>query len=181
MRHAILPTHQSIHCMRHRHQVIVIALAHSKSNPDQPTAWTFMDLAGTGAVGAQADGASSSSRIRSPAPSPRSSPAPTMSARISHGRRPGPWPGLQRQRHALRRQLPFSVGHVYAIDDGKRIASIHVGDGPAALAFSATATCFLSLIRASGDVAVVRTSSNSCYALLPAKAQRIAVKAFKVP
>ena len=49
---------------------------------------------------------------------------------------------------------------VYSIDDGKRLSSIHVGDGPAALAFSAAGhLLFVPDIR-SGDVAVVRTATE---------------------
>ena len=46
---------------------------------------------------------------------------------------------------------------VYSIDDGKRIGSIHVGDGPSALAFSATGHLLFVVDARSGDVAVVRT------------------------
>jgi YVTN family beta-propeller protein len=57
---------------------------------------------------------------------------------------------------------------VYAIDDGKRLSpAIHVGDGPAALAFSAAGHLLFVADSRSGDVAVVRTASQSLFTLLP--------------
>lgn len=49
---------------------------------------------------------------------------------------------------------------VYSIDDGKRLSSIHVGDGPAALAFSAAGHLLFVADSRSGDVAVVRTATE---------------------
>ena len=58
---------------------------------------------------------------------------------------------------------------VYSIDDGKRLSpSIHVGDGPAALVFSAAGHLLFVADSRSGDVAVVRTASRSLFTLLPA-------------
>ena len=51
---------------------------------------------------------------------------------------------------------------IYAIDDGKREGSIHVGDGPAALAFSASGHLLFVVDARSGDVAVVRTGRRRC-------------------
>jgi len=72
---------------------------------------------------------------------------------------------------------------VYAIDDGKRRGSIHVGDGPSALAFSAAGHLLFVVDAVSGDVAVVRTASQSLFTILPAgrNPNAIAVKAFKLP
>lgn len=72
---------------------------------------------------------------------------------------------------------------VYAIDDGKRRGSIHVGDGPAALALSAAGHLLFVVDARSGDVAVVRTASHSLFTILPAgrNPNAIAVKAFKLP
>lgn len=83
---------------------------------------------------------------------------------------------------------------VYSIDDGKRAGSIHVGDGPAALAFSAAGHLLFVCDSRSGDVAVVRTAtaslSNSpgnygerfAFTMLPAGRNPIAIvdKAFNV-
>jgi YVTN family beta-propeller protein len=50
---------------------------------------------------------------------------------------------------------------VYSIDDGKRLSSIHVGDGPAALALSAAGHLLFVADSRSGDVAVARTAAES--------------------
>jgi YVTN family beta-propeller protein len=50
---------------------------------------------------------------------------------------------------------------VYSIDDGKRLSSIRVGDGPAAMAFSAAGHLLFVADTHSGDVAVVRTAMQS--------------------
>jgi YVTN family beta-propeller protein len=72
---------------------------------------------------------------------------------------------------------------VYSIDDGKRVGSIHVDDGPAALAFSAAGHLLFVADRLSGDVAVVRTSTQSLFTLLPAGRDPNAIvdKAFNLP
>jgi len=72
---------------------------------------------------------------------------------------------------------------VYSIDDGKLIGSIHVGDGPAALAFSAAGNLLFVADSRSGDVAVVRTATGSLLTLLPAGRDPNAIvdKAFKLP
>jgi YVTN family beta-propeller protein len=81
---------------------------------------------------------------------------------------------------------------VYSIDDGKRINTIQVGDGPDALAFSAAGHLLLVANSRSGDIAVIRTTSYSpqgvrrigtLFTMLPAAKQpnAIAVKAFQMP
>jgi DNA-binding beta-propeller fold protein YncE len=69
---------------------------------------------------------------------------------------------------------------VYSIDDGKRSGSIHVGDGPDALAFSTEGNLLFAVDARSGDLAVIRTSTQSLFTLLPTGRQPngIAVKAF---
>ena len=71
---------------------------------------------------------------------------------------------------------------VYSIDDGKRIGSAHVGDGPSAMAFSDAGHLLFVADRRSGDVAVVRTATQSLFTLLPAGRDPNAIvdKAFKV-
>lgn len=71
----------------------------------------------------------------------------------------------------------------YAIDDGRRLASIHVGDGPSALAFSANGYLLFAVDTRSDDVAVVRTGLGSLFTLLPTghSPNAIAIKAFKLP
>jgi len=71
---------------------------------------------------------------------------------------------------------------VYSIDDGKRLGSIHVGDGPAAMAFSGSGLLIFVVDSGSGEVAVVRTATRSLFTLLPTgrSPNAIAIKAFKV-
>ncbi|MGC1461173.1 MAG: beta-propeller fold lactonase family protein [Terracidiphilus sp.] len=82
---------------------------------------------------------------------------------------------------------------VYSINDGRRVAYIHVGDGPSALGFSAEGNLLFVVDARSGDVAVVRTApldgaitrnaSLSVFTLLPTgrNPNAIADKAFKLP
>jgi len=84
---------------------------------------------------------------------------------------------------------------VYSIVDGRRLSSIRVGDGPAALAFSAAGHLLFVADSRSGDVAVVRTAALSlpispanggerfAFTLLPAgrEPNAIADKAFTLP
>ena len=77
---------------------------------------------------------------------------------------------------------------VYSIDESKRVllpstGSIHVGDGPDALAFSAGGRLLFAVDARSGDVAVIRTSTSSLFTLLPTGRQpnAIAIKAFRLP
>jgi YVTN family beta-propeller protein len=70
----------------------------------------------------------------------------------------------------------------YSIDDGKRLSpSIHVGDGPVALAFSSNGFLTLVVDNRSADIAVVRTATRSLFTILPTgrAPNAIAVKAFK--
>jgi DNA-binding beta-propeller fold protein YncE len=77
---------------------------------------------------------------------------------------------------------------IYSIDEGKRLVSsgnqgsIHVGDGPDALAFSSNGFLLFAVDARSSDVAVIRTGSASLFTLLPTGRQpnAIAVKAFRV-
>jgi len=71
---------------------------------------------------------------------------------------------------------------VYSIDDGKLAGAIHVGDGPTALAFSAAGHLLFVADSRSGDVAVVRTATQSLFTMLPAGRDPNAIvdKAFKV-
>jgi YVTN family beta-propeller protein len=71
---------------------------------------------------------------------------------------------------------------MYSIDDGKRAASIHIGDGPSAMAFSTAGHLLFVVDSRSGDVAVVRTATRSLFTMLPAGRgpNAIAVKAFTV-
>ena len=79
---------------------------------------------------------------------------------------------------------------VYSILDGKRVGPsihggtgpIHVGDGPDALAFSASGHLLFAVDARSGDLAVIRTSTGALFTLLPTGRQpnAIAIKAFRL-
>jgi DNA-binding beta-propeller fold protein YncE len=72
----------------------------------------------------------------------------------------------------------------YSIDDGTRFRpSIHVGDGPSALAFSSNGYLLFVVDARSADVAVVRTATRSLFTMLPTgrAPNAIALKAFKLP
>jgi YVTN family beta-propeller protein len=72
---------------------------------------------------------------------------------------------------------------IYGIDDGRRVGSVAVGDGPSALAFSDQGHLLFVVDARSGDVAVVRTASFSLFTLLPTGRAPNAIvdKAFRLP
>jgi YVTN family beta-propeller protein len=78
----------------------------------------------------------------------------------------------------------FGAGRVviYSIDDGKIIGSVKVGEGPDAMAFSATGHILLVVNAQSGDIAAIRTGATppSLLTLFPAgrSPNDIVVKAF---
>lgn len=71
---------------------------------------------------------------------------------------------------------------VYSIDDGRVVASVHVGEGPDAEAFASSGRLLFVVDAQSGDVAVIRATSNppSLLTLLPVgqKPSGIAVVAY---
>jgi DNA-binding beta-propeller fold protein YncE len=93
-----------------------------------------------------------------------------------------PMRGLVSADNALLYVANFQSQYVtaYSINDGKRIGSVQVGDGPSALALSSSGLLLFAVNTRSGDVAVVRTSSRSLFTLLPAgrAPNAIVVKAF---
>ncbi|HTZ90468.1 MAG TPA: hypothetical protein VMA71_09005 [Alloacidobacterium sp.] len=87
----------------------------------------------------------------------------------------------------------FNTGsiEVYSIDDGKAINTVHVGDGPDALAFSVEGHLLLAADARSNDIAVIRvmgrtpsgvTRIGTLFTMLPSGRQpnAIVVKAFRV-
>ena len=73
---------------------------------------------------------------------------------------------------------------VYSIDDGELLpVQPRTGDGPDAMAFSRAGNLLFVVDSRSGDVAVIRTSTNSLLTMFPVgrKPNDIAVKAFLVP
>ena len=72
---------------------------------------------------------------------------------------------------------------VYGIDDGRRLGSIHVGDGPDRMAFSAKGNLLFAIDRRSGDVAAVRTDTRSLFTLFSVGKEPAAIadKNFLIP
>ena len=73
---------------------------------------------------------------------------------------------------------------VYSIDDGELLPiAPRTGDGPESMAFSKAGNLLFVVDTRSGDVAVIRTSTNSILNMFPvgAKPNDITVKAFLVP
>ena len=71
----------------------------------------------------------------------------------------------------------------YSVDDGRRLSpSIHVGDGPVAMAFSSNGFLIFVVDNRSDDIAVVRAGTRGLFTILPTGRgpNAIAVKAFKV-
>lgn len=99
--------------------------------------------------------------------------------------------GLVSPDNALLYESNFSSQEIsiYSIDESKRLVSsgnqgsIHVGDGPDALAFSSGAHLLFVVDAGSSDVAVIRTSTASLFTLMPTGRQpnAIAIKAFRIP
>jgi YVTN family beta-propeller protein len=73
---------------------------------------------------------------------------------------------------------------IYSIPDGKRMNSVHVGDGPSAMAFSTAGNLLFVVDNRSSDVAVIRTRTEKAelFTLLPTGRgpNAIAVKSFSV-
>ena len=95
--------------------------------------------------------------------------------------------GLVNADNSLLYVSDFSAGRVaiYSIDDGKLILpGVKVGEGPDALAFSASGHLLLAVNAQSGDIAVLRTGAQpaSLLTLFPAgrSPNAIVVKAFLV-
>jgi len=168
------------------HQVIVIALAHSKSNPDQPDRLeTFMDVGRAPVQLALKPDGGELFVSNSLAGSISEVVTSTDDVGGAYPMGDDPVRGLVSSDNAMLYVANFRSQWVtvYAIDDGKRIASIHVGDGPAALAFSGDGHLLFVVDARSNDVAVVRTASRALFTLLPTgrNPNAIAIKAFKLP
>ena len=72
-----------------------------------------------------------------------------------------------------------SIG-VFSVDTARLVGTARAGDGPDALAFSAAGNLLFAVDSRSDDVAVIRTSQNSLFTMLPtgSKPNDIADKAF---
>ena len=168
------------------HQVMAIALAHSKINPDKPDLLETMMDVGFAPVhlALKPDGGElfvSNSLGNS------ISEVVTTTNDVGGAYLMGDDPvrGLVSSDNSMLYVSNFKSQYVtvYAIDEGKRIASIHVGDGASALAFSSSGHLLFVVDTRSADVAVVRTATRSLFTLLPTgrSPNAIAVKAFKLP
>jgi len=168
------------------HQVMAIALAHSKINPDKPDLLETMMDVGFAPVhlALKPDGGElfvSNSLGNS------ISEVVTTTNDVGGAYLMGDDPvrGLVSSDNSMLYVSNFKSQYVtvYAIDEGKRIASIHVGDGASALAFSSSGHLLFVVDSRSADVAVVRTATRSLFTLIPTgrNPNAIAVKAFKLP
>jgi YVTN family beta-propeller protein len=169
------------------HQVMAIALANAKFSPEQPDRLESMLDVGRGPVqlALKPDGGEV---FVSNSLSNSISEIDTSKNDVGGAYVIGDDPvrGLVASDNALLYVANFKSQYVtiYSIDEGKRLPlSIHVGDGPVALAFSSSGLLFFVVDNRSADVAVVRTATRSLFTILPTgrSPNAIAVKAFKVP
>lgn len=167
------------------HQVMAIALANSQARPNQPDALeALMDVGhgptdltlkpDGGEIFASNSGSDSVSEIYDT----------TDEVGDTYMIGADPVRGLVSRDNALLyvANLRSQEVTVYSIEDGKRVGSIHVGDGPAAMTFSAAGHLLFVADSRSGDVAVARTATQSLFTMLPAGRDPNAMvdKAFKV-
>ena len=167
------------------HQVMVIALANAKTRPNQPDQLeTLMDVGrGPSDLALKPDGGEIfASNSLSDSVSEIYNTTDEVGDTYMIGA--DPVRGLVSRDNALLyvANLRSQEVTVYSIEDGKRVGAIHVGNGPAAMAFSAAGHLLFVVDSGSGDVAVVRTASQSLFTMLPAGRNPNAIvnKAFKV-
>ncbi len=173
------------------HQVMAVALAHSQAHPDQPDRLEAMMDVGRAPrqLALKPDGGE---LFVSNSLSDNISEVVTGTDDVGGAYMIGDNPvcGLVSSNNTMLYVSNFHSQYVtvYSIDDGKRIpdskgGSLHVGDGPSALAFSASGHLLFVVDTRSADVAVVRTASRSLFTILPTGRgpNAIAVKAFKLP
>jgi YVTN family beta-propeller protein len=173
------------------HQVMVIGLAHATGS-EPATAdvlLTFLDVGKTPIhIALKPDGGEA---FVSNYDSDTISEINTSSNEVGGANLVGARPvrGLVNADNSLLYVSNFSAGRVgvYSIDDGKLIPpGVRVGEGPDALAFSASGRLLLVVNAQSGDIAALRTSTStnppSLLTLFPAgrSPNDIAVKAFRV-
>jgi YVTN family beta-propeller protein len=168
------------------HQVMAIALADSKFNPGQPDRLESLLDVGRAPVqlALKPDGGEV---FVSNSASDSVSEVDTSKNDVGGAYLMGDDPvrGLVSFDNSLLYVANFRSQYVtaYSIDEGKRLSpSIHVGDGPVALAFSSSHLLIFVVDNRSADVAVVRTATKSLFTILPTGRgpNAIAVKAFSV-
>jgi YVTN family beta-propeller protein len=168
------------------HQIMVIGLAHSGGN--EPTAadtlLSFLDVGKTPLqIALKPDGGEA---FVSNYDSDTISEITTSSNEVGGAYLMGAHPirGLVNADNSLLYVSDSSAGRVgiYSIDDGKVVGSVKVGEGPDALAFSASGRLLLAVNAQSGDIAAIRTGPDpaSLLTLFPAgrAPNDIVVKAF---
>lgn len=173
------------------HQVMAIALAHSKAHPDQPDRLeAFMDVGRAPLqLALKPDGGEVfvSNSLSDSISEVITTTDDVLGAYMIGD---GPVRGVVSSDNLVLYVANFRSQYVtlYSIEDGRRIpdaqgGSIRVGDGPSALAFSGSGSLLFVVDGHSGDVSVVRTASRSLFNMLPTgrNPNAIAVKAFKLP
>jgi len=168
------------------HQVMAIALTHSKANPNQPDRLeSLMDVGRAPVQLALKPDGGEIFASNSLADSISEVVTTTDDVGGAYMIGSDPVRGLVSADNSMLYVADFQSQYVtpYAIDDGKRLGSIHVGDGPSALAFSSAGHLLFVVDTRSSDIAVVRTASRSLFTMLPTgrAPNAIAVKAFKLP
>jgi DNA-binding beta-propeller fold protein YncE len=168
------------------HQIMAIALADSKTYPGQPDRLESLLDVGRAPVhlALKPDGGE---LFVSNSASDSISEVITGTDDVSGAYLMGEEPvrGLVSSDNSLLYVANFRSQYVtaYSIDDGRRLSpSIHVGDGPVAMAFSGNGFLIFVVENRSGDIAVVRAGTRSLFTILPTGRgpNAIAVKAFKV-
>lgn len=168
------------------HQIMAIALAHSKFHPQQPDRLEALMDVGNGPVqlALKPDGGE---LFVSNSLSDSISEVVTSTDDVGGAYMIGDDPvrGLVTPNNALLyvANLHSQYVTVYSIDDGRRAGSIHVGDGPSAMAFSAAGHLLFVVDTRSADVAVARLSNRSLFTILPTGRDPNAIvdKAFRLP
>ena len=167
------------------HQVMAIALANSQTRPNEPDALEALMDVGHGPVdlALKPDGGEIfASNSVSDSVSEIYNTTDEVGDTYTIGA--DPVRGLVSHDNALLyvANLRSQEVTVYSIEDGKRVGAMHVGDGPAAMAFSAVGHLLFVADSRSGDVAVARTATQSLFTMLPAGKDPSAMvdKAFKV-
>jgi YVTN family beta-propeller protein len=173
------------------HQVLVIALADSKTSPGQPDRLeSVLDVGRApiqlalkpdgGEVFVSNSASNSISEIY----------ANTDDVAGAYLMGDDPVRGLVSSDNAVLYVANFRSQYVsaYSIEDGRRLSPPvpggdgHVGDGPMAMAFSSSGLLLFVVDNRSGDVAVMRTATRSLFTILSTgrAPNAIAVKAFEV-
>jgi YVTN family beta-propeller protein len=168
------------------HQVMVVALAQSKTNPAQPDRLeTLMDVGRAPVQLALKPDGGELFVVNSLSDSISEVVTNTNDVGGEYMIGDNPVSGLISRDNSLLYvgNLRSQVVTLYSIDDSKIFGYIRVGDGPSAMAFSSAGSLLYIVDARSSDIAVVRTASNSLFTILPTgrSPNAITIKAFKLP